>query len=140
MNQSHTGSSRRESYKHSPTSRMNSTFIENGTSTLEEIISSTKYGLFAKSMGGGSVNPINGEFNFACNEAYMVRDGKICEQVKGATLIGNSKDVLRKIDMVAGNLELAQGVCGASSGSVPADVGQPTIRVSEMQVGGAKNE
>ena len=131
-----TGSGRRESYKYSPTSRMNNTFIANGTSTFDEIIAATKYGLYAKSMGGGSVNPTTGEFNFAVTEGYIIRDGKICEPVRGATLIGSGKDTLLKIDMVANNLSYGQGMCGSASGSIPTDVGQPTIRVSSMTVGG----
>jgi len=130
------GACRRESYKYEPTSRMSNTFIASGTSTPEEIISSTKLGLYAASMGGGSVNPATGEFNFACSEAYIIRDGKIAEPVRGATLIGSGADILMKIDMVANDLERAQGMCGSSSGNIPADVGQPTIRVSEILVGG----
>ena len=131
-----TGSGRRESYKYSPTSRMNNTFIANGKSTFKEIIEATEYGLYAKSMGGGSVNPTTGEFNFAVTEGYMIRNGKICEPVRGATLIGSGKDTLMKIDMVANNLAYGQGMCGSASGSIPTDVGQPTIRVSSMTVGG----
>ena len=131
-----TGSGRRESYKYSPTSRMNNTYIAPGKSTVKEIIAATEYGLYAKSMGGGSVNPTTGEFNFAVNEGYIIEDGKIAYPVKGATLIGSGKDTLLKIDMVGNDLKRAQGMCGSSSGSIPADVGQPTIRVSEMTVGG----
>ena len=116
------------------------TYIANGTSTKEEIIKSTKLGLYAASLGGGQVSPATGEFNFACNEAYIVRDGKICEAVKGATLIGKGNEVLLKIDMVGNDLERAQGMCGSSSGSIPVDVGQPTLRVSEMTVGGTGGE
>lgn len=136
MNRDGNGACRRESYKYQPTSRMSNTFIDNGKSTFDEIISSTKYGLYAKSLGGGSVNPTTGDFNFAVNEGYIVENGKIAFPVKGATLIGNGADVLLKIDMVGNNLERAQGICGAASGSIPADVGQPTIRVSSMTVGG----
>lgn len=136
MNAQENGASRRQSYKYEPTSRMSNTFILPGESTPEEIIASTKFGLYAKSLGGGSVNPATGEFNFAANEAYIIKDGKIAYPVKGATLIGSGKEVLLKIDMIANDLERAQGMCGASSGSIPTDVGQPTIRVSEMTVGG----
>ena len=133
-----TGSSRRQNYKFAPTSRMSNTFIDNGTSTLEEIIANTKYGLFAKKMGGGSVNPGNGDFNFSVMEGYMIRDGKIAEPVKGAALVGNGAEILHKIDMIAGNLDRQRGMCGSASGSIPADVGQPTIRVKEITVGGRK--
>ena len=87
-------------------------------------------------MGGGSVQPATGEFNFAVNVGYLIEDGKITKPVKGATLIGSGKDVLLKIDMIADNLACGYGVCGSMSGSVPTIVGQPTIRVSNMTVGG----
>ena len=136
MNHPVTGSSRRESYKNQTTSRMRNTYFLNGTSTFEEIIAATKYGLFAKSMGGGSVNPATGEFNFAVNVGYLIEDGKITKPVKGATLVGSGKDVLLRIDMIANNLSCSQGMCGSLSGSIPTNVGQPTIRVSNMTVGG----
>jgi TldD protein len=136
MNEPLTGSGRRESYKYSPTSRMNNTFIANGKSTVAEIIRNTKYGFFAKKLGGGSVNPVTGEFNFAVQEGYMVRNGKIAEPRRAATLVGTGKDLLLRIDMVGNNLSYGQGMCGSLSGSVPTDVGQPMIRVSSMTVGG----
>lgn len=131
-----TGSSRRQSYRFSPTSRMTNTYIDNGKSTKEEIIANTEYGLYAKNMGGGSVNPTTGEFNFAVTEGYIVKNGKIEKPVRGATLIGTGMEVLKNIDMVGNNLQLGQGMCGASSGSIPANVGQPTIRVKSITVGG----
>jgi TldD protein len=130
------GASRRESYRYEPTSRMSNTFILPGNSTFEEMISSIEFGLYAKNMGGGSVNPATGEFNFAVNEGYIIEHGKISYPVKGATLIGSGKEVLMNIDMVGKDLLRAQGMCGAASGSIPADVGQPTIRVKEITVGG----
>lgn len=136
MNASSTGSSRRESYRYEPTSRMTNTYIDKGKSTPEEIIASVKLGLYAKSLGGGSVNPATGDFNFAADEAYIIRDGKVAEQVRGATLIGNGGDILNHIDMVGNDLKRAQGMCGSVSGSIPVDVGQPTIRVNEITVGG----
>lgn len=132
-----TGSARRQSYKYSPTSRMNSTYIAPGKDKFEDIIKDTKYGLFAKKLGGGTVVPATGEFNFAVQEGYMIEDGKLTRPVRGAMLIGHGKDILFKIDRVADNLELGQGMCGSLSGSIPVDVGQPTIRVSSMTVGGA---
>lgn len=137
MNHPITGSSRRESYKYPTTSRMTNTYFLNGTSTFDEIIKATKYGLFAKKMGGGSVNPATGEFNFAVDVGYLIEDGKITKPVKGATLVGSGKDVLLRIDMIGDNLSCGQGVCGSLSGSVFANVGQPTIRVSSMTVGGS---
>ena len=136
MNHPITASSRRESYKFQTTSRMTNTYFLPGTSTFEEIIANTKYGLFAKEMGGGSVNPATGEFNFAVNVAYLIEDGKITKPVKGATLVGSGKDVLLRIDMIADNLSFGYGMCGSMSGSIPTIVGQPTIRVSHMTVGG----
>lgn len=140
MNQKGNGACRRESYKFEPTSRMSNTYIDNGKSTPEEIIKATKLGLYAKSFAGGSVNPATGEFNFGCSEAYIIRDGKIAEPVRGATLIGTGEEILKNIDMVGNNLERAQGMCGSSSGSIPVDVGQPTIRVKEITVGGNGGE
>jgi TldD protein len=87
-------------------------------------------------MGGGSVDPATGEFNFSVTEAYMIRNGKIAEPVRGATLIGKGADILMNIDRVGNNLMLAQGICGSISGHVPTNVGQPTIRVSQITVGG----
>jgi len=134
-----TGSSRRESYKYAPTSRMTNTFIAAGKSTKNDIISSTDYGLYAKKMGGGSVVPATGEFNFAVVEGYMIRHGKIAEAVRGATLIGKGSETLLNIDMVSDNPVLEQGICGSASGSVPVSVGQPMIRVKELTVGGTAN-
>lgn len=131
-----TGSSRRMNYKYAPTSRMTNTFILPGKSYPEEIISNTEYGIFAKSMGGGSVQPATGEFNFAINEGYLIENGKITKPVRGATLIGRGNEIITKIDMVGNDIGRGQGMCGSVSGSIPADVGQPTIRVSEILVGG----
>ena len=135
-----TGSSRRQSYKLAPTSRMTNTYIGNGESKKEDIIANTENGLYAKYMGGGSVNPTTGEFNFAVTEGYMIKNGKICEPVRGATLIGNGAEVLNKIDMVGDNLCYGQGMCGSVSGSIPTNVGQPTLRVSSITVGGRKGD
>lgn len=140
MGMESTGSSRRQSYKLPPTSRMTNTYIDNGKSTKEEIIANTEDGLYAKYMGGGSVNPTTGEFNFAVTEGYMIKNGKIDKPVRGATLIGNGSEVLNKIDMVGDNLWYGQGMCGSVSGSVPTNVGQPTIRVSSITVGGRKGD
>ncbi len=134
------GSCRRQNYKFCPTSRMSNTYIDNGKSNPEDIIKATKLGLYAVSFNGGSVDPTTGEFNFGCSEAYIIRDGKIAEPVKGATLIGKGEDILKKIDMVGNDLALAQGMCGAASGSIRTNVGQPTIRISEILVGGRGGE
>ncbi len=131
-----TGNSRRQSYTFEPTSRMTNTFIDNGPDKNEDIIASIEYGLYAKEMGGGSVNPLTGAFNFSVKEGYIVRNGKICEPVRGASLIGTGSQILRDIDMVGQNLATGQGMCGSSSGNVPTDVGQPLIRVKRITVGG----
>ena len=135
-----TGSSRRESYIYAPTSRMNNTYLEKGTDTFEDMIKDIKLGLYAKKMGGGSVSPETGDFNFACDLAYMIRDGKLAECVKSASLIGNCKDILASVEMVGDNLALGQGMCGSISGSVPVNVGMPRIKVSHILVGGEKSE
>lgn len=134
------GCSRRESYKFEPTSRMSNTYICNGKSTPEEIISNTKLGLYAKVLSGGSVNPSTGEFNFGVSEAYIIRDGKIAEPVRGASLIGSGRDVLMNIDMVGNDCDRSNGVCGSVSGMIPVDIGQPTIRVQNILVGGNGGE
>jgi len=131
-----TGSSRRESYRYAPTSRMTNTYIDKGEDEEKAIISSMPYGLYAKKMGGGSVNPITGEFNFAVREGYIVRNGNIEEPVRGATLIGLGSEILKNIDMVGKKMEMGQGMCGSISGSIPTNVGQPMLRVSEITVGG----
>ncbi|WP_315070900.1 TldD/PmbA family protein [uncultured Clostridium sp.] len=131
-----TGSSRRQSYKFQPTSRMTNTYIAAGKDNPDDIIKSIEDGLYAKKLGGGSVNPVTGEFNFAVQEGYLVKDGKIQEPVRGASLIGKGSQVLMDIDMVGDNLDVAQGMCGSSSGSIPTNVGQPMIRVKKMTVGG----
>ena len=136
MGMASTGNARRQSYAYTPTSRMTNTYIAPGEDRNEDIISSIEYGLYAASMGGGSVNPVTGEFNFAVNEGYMIRNGKICEPVRGASLVGKGSEIIQNIDMVGSDLDMGQGMCGSSSGSVPANVGQPLIRVSTITVGG----
>lgn len=138
MNMPQTGAGRRESYQYAPTSRMTNTYIAAGDSTHEEIIKNTEYGIYAKRMGGGSVNPGTGDFNFAVLEGYMVRNGEIAEPVRGATLIGTGLEVLQKIDMVGDELAHGQGMCGSASGSIPTWVGQPMVRVRDITVGGRK--
>ena len=140
MNREGNGACRRQNYRYVPTSRMSNTYICNGKNTPEEVIGATKLGLYAVGFNGGSVDPTTGEFNFGCSEAYIIRDGKICEPVRGATLIGKGFEILKKIDMVANDLDLGQGMCGASSGSIRTNVGQPTLRVSEVTVGGRGGE
>ncbi len=130
------GSGRRESYKYAPVSRMRNTYIDRGPHSVEDMIASVDFGLYAKKMGGGSVDPATGEFNFAVQEGYAIRKGKIAEPVRGATLIGKGHEVLPLISMIGDDLELAAGMCGASSGWVPTTVGQPTIKIDSILVGG----
>ena len=136
MNMPPTGSGRRQSYAWAPTSRMRNTYIAAGEDDEKEMIAGMGEGLYARYMGGGSVNPATGEFNFAVREGYWVKDGKIVHPVRGASLIGRGSDVILKIDRVGGNCLQAQGMCGSSSGSIPVNVGQPMIRVSSLTVGG----
>ena len=136
MGMAPTGNSRRQSYAYEPTSRMTNTFIAAGNDEDKDIISSIENGLYAKKMGGGSVNPLTGQFNFSVAEGYIIKNGEIKEAVRGASLIGKGSDILMNIDMVGKNLDRGQGMCGASSGSIPTDVGQPLIRVSSITVGG----
>ncbi len=136
MGMESTGNARRQSYAYAPTSRMTNTYIAPGTDRNEDIIASMEYGLYAKEMGGGSVNPVTGEFNFSVNEGYIVRNGQICEPVRGASLVGKGSEVIQNIDMVGTDLDMGQGMCGSSSGSIPTNVGQALIRVSSITVGG----
>ncbi len=131
-----TGSARRQNYSFAPTSRMRNTYIAPGTDDEAEIIASCPDGLYAKVMGGGSVNPLTGEFNFAVGEGYLIRNGKIDRPVRGATLIGKGGNTISRIDRVGRKMWMAQGMCGSASGSVPTNVGQPMIRVTDMTVGG----
>lgn len=136
MGMNPTGACRRESYQYLPTTRMTNTYIAAGKSTPEEIIKATKFGIYCVSFNGGSVNPTTDKFNFTSSETYVIRDGKIAELVKAPTLTGFGYEILQRIDMVGNDLMLSAGMCGAASGTIPAAVGQPTLRVSEMTVGG----
>ncbi|WP_127716143.1 TldD/PmbA family protein [Halobacteriovorax sp. HLS] len=131
-----TGSGRRQSYKYAPASRMRNTYIEAGNYSLDEIIQTIDNGIYCKKMGGGSVTPATGEFNFSAQESYIIKNGKIDRPLKGATLIGTGAGVLQKISMVGKNLEMAAGMCGSVSGSIPTSVGQPAVKVDEILVGG----
>lgn len=131
-----TGSGRRQSYKFAPASRMRNTFIAAGQDSFEDMIRDVDYGLYAKNMGGGSVNTGTGDYNFQVREAYIIRNGRIEEPVKGACLIGRGIETLGKITKVSKDLKLATGMCGSVSGSIPAAVGQPQILVSSLMVGG----
>ena len=136
MNMPSTGSGRRQSYAYAPASRMRNTYIAPGPYKLNDLVSSIDYGLYAKKMGGGSVTPGTGNFNFAVAEGYLIENGKITKPVRGATLIGNGAEALHKISMVADNLAFAEGNCGSVSGSIPTCVGQAAIKIDEIIVGG----
>lgn len=139
MQTSPTGNSRRQNYTFAPTSRMTNTFILEGKSTKDDLISSVDTGLYISRFGGGSVNPQTGDFNFSVLNSYLIENGKITKPVKGAKLIGNSRDILQNIDMVAGDWDLhGGGRCGSVSGWVPVCMGQPSLRISNITVGGQK--
>ena len=131
-----TGSGRRQSYAYAPTSRMRNTYIAAGRDDEREMIATMGDGLYAKKLGGGSVDPATGNFNFAVAEGYLVKDGRITNPVRGASLIGKGADILMQIDRVGREMRMAHGMCGSISGSVPVNVGQPMIRVKRMTVGG----
>ena len=131
-----TGSGRRQSYRFAPASRMRNTFIEPGESDLQEMISSIDKGIYASHMGGGSVQPGTGEFNFSVQEGYYVENGQIKYPVKAATLISTGPAVLKEISMIGKDFELACGMCGSISGAVPTTVGQPSLKVDDILVGG----
>jgi TldD protein len=133
-----TGNGRRESYAHTPMPRMTSTYMLPGESDPEEIIRSVKKGLYAKNFGGGQVDITSGKFVFSASEAYLIENGKITQPVKGATLIGNGPDVLTRVSMVGNDLALDSGVgtCGKEGQSVPVGVGQPTLKIDSLTVGG----
>jgi TldD protein len=133
-----TGNGRRESYAYLPLPRMTNTYMLPGQHDPEEIIRSVKKGLYAKNFGGGQVDITSGKFVFSTSEAYLIEDGKITRPVKGATLIGNGPDVLTKVSMVGTDLALDSGVgtCGKEGQSVPVGVGQPTLKIDGLTVGG----
>ena len=133
-----TGNGRRESYAHAPMPRMTNTYMKDGQDDPEELLSRVKNGLFAKSFGGGQVDIVSGKFVFSCTEAYLVKDGKIGAPVKGATLIGDGPTVLTKVMGIGNDMALDEGVgiCGKGGQSVPAGVGQPTLLVDGLTVGG----
>jgi TldD protein len=131
-----TGSGRRQNYKFAPASRMRNTFLTAGDDKLEDMIRDIDYGLYAKKMGGGSVSPGTGDYNFGVQEAYIIRNGKIEKPIKGATLIGRGIESLGRITRVSDELVMEPGMCGSVSGNIPTTVGQPAITVSKILVGG----
>ncbi|MFM5924209.1 MAG: metallopeptidase TldD-related protein, partial [Novosphingobium sp.] len=133
-----TGNGRRESYAHAPMPRMTNTFMKAGRDDPAELLSRIKTGIFAKSFGGGQVDIVSGKFVFSCTEAYKVEDGKLGAPIKGATLIGDGPTVLTRVKGIGNDLELDEGVgiCGKGGQSVPAGVGQPSLLVEGLTVGG----
>jgi TldD protein len=138
MNVAPTGNGRRESYAHLPMPRMTNTFLRAGQDDPEEILRSVQRGLYAVNFGGGSVDITSGKFVFSTTEAYLIEEGRITAPVKGATLIGQGPEVMNRITAVGHDLALDSGVgvCGKDGQSVPVGVGQPTLKVSSMTVGG----
>ena len=138
MGEKSTGNGRRESYAHLPMPRMTNTYMLPGEADPEEIIASVKKGLYAVNFGGGQVDITSGKFVFSASEAYLIENGKVTRPVKGATLIGNGPDVLTKVSMIGNDLALDKGVgvCGKGGQSVPVGVGQPTLKIDGLTVGG----
>jgi len=138
MGVSPTGNGRRESYAHAPMPRMTNTFIKGGQDNPEELLSRVKSGIFAKSFGGGQVDIVSGKFVFSCTEAYKVENGKIGDPIKGATLIGDGPTALTKVIGIGNDWALDEGIgmCGKGGQSVPAGVGQPTLLMDGLTVGG----
>ncbi|CDZ78685.1 protease TldD [Legionella massiliensis] len=140
MNMKPTGNCRRESYAHLPMPRMTNTYMLAGNHSPEEIIRSVKRGLYAVSFSGGQVDITSGQFVFSASEAYLIEDGKVTKPVKGATLIGNGPEVMKKISMIGNDLALDSGigVCGKDGQSVPVGVGQPTLKIDALTIGGTR--
>ncbi|MFZ0254420.1 MAG: metalloprotease TldD [Gammaproteobacteria bacterium] len=140
MKMAPTGNGRRESYAHIPLPRMTNTYMLPGPYSPEEIIASVPRGLYAVNFGGGQVDITSGKFVFSASEAYLIEQGRITRPVKGATLIGNGPDVLTRVSMVGNDLELDEGVgtCGKEGQSIPVGVGQPTLRIDGLTVGGTQ--
>jgi TldD protein len=130
------GNGRRETYQHLPMVRMTNTYLMQGQEDPDEIIRQTPYGLYCVALGGGQVDTASGDFVFGITEAYMIEDGKITEPVRAAQLIGNGPDTLRRVDVVGNDFDTWTGTCGKDGQGVPVSAGQPTLRVSELTVGG----
>jgi TldD protein len=141
MNVPATGNGRRQSYSHRPMPRMTNTYMLAGPYDPAEIIATVDRGLYAVNFGGGQVDITNGKFVFSAAEAYLIEGGRVTRPVKGATLIGNGPDVLTRVGMIGNNLQLDAGVgtCGKNGQSVPVCVGQPTLRIDNLTVGGTSS-
>jgi TldD protein len=141
MNMEATGNGRRDSFAHLPMPRMTNTYMLPGESEPGEIIESVEKGLYAVNFAGGSVDITSGRFVFSASEAYMIEGGKVTRPVRGATLIGNGPNVMNRVSMVGNDLKLDAGigVCGKEGQSVPVGVGQPTLRIDGLTVGGTRS-
>jgi len=137
INMERTGNGRRQSFRYIPIPRMTNTFIEKGKDKPEDILASTKEGLFVKSLSGGSVNPVTGMFNFTCREAWLIENGKLTTPVKGATLVGSCEEIISNVDAVGNDLDFGPGICGKGQ-MAEVTAGQPTVRIRGMNVGGSK--
>lgn len=131
-----TGNGRRQDYTYEPTSRMTNTYIAKGTDKLKDMLKSIDYGVYCKRMGGGLVNTTSGEFNFSVDLAYLIENGELSKPLKDLCLIGDCKEILQRVEMVSDDLVIEDGYCGSESGTVFVTIGQPTIKVSKMMVGG----
>ena len=140
MGQATTGNGRRESFAHLPMPRMTNTYMLAGENSPEEIIGSVKKGIYAPQFAGGQVDITSGQFVFSASEAYLIEDGKITTPLKGATLIGNGPEAMAQVSMVGNDLSLDEGVgvCGKDGQSLPVGVGQPTLKLDSMTVGGTE--
>lgn len=130
------GCGRRQNYRYATTSRMSNTFLAPGNDKIEDMIKSIPLGVYCEKMSGGSVNPATGDFNFAVDTARLIENGEVKQLLKGITLIGNSKDILKNVEMISDDLVISAGYCGSKSGTIPVTIGQPTIKVSKILVGG----
>jgi len=137
LSMARTGNGRRESFRNIPIPRMTNTFIDKGKDDPEDILASTKKGIYVQSLSGGSVNPVTGVFNFTCRESYLIENGRKTYPVKGATLIGSCMNVISNIDAVGNNLEFGPGICGKGQ-AAEVSAGQPTVRIRGINVGGSK--
>lgn len=131
-----TPNGRRQSFRHIPVPRMTNTYIKPGEASFAEMLSGIKRGFYAKSLGGGEVNPANGDYVFGVTEGYLIENGEVAKPVKGAVLVGNGPRTLMDIDLVGGDLDFDAGMCGKAGQSVPAGTGQPSLRIKELTIGG----
>ncbi len=139
MKAGQTGNGRRQSFRHVPIPRMSNTYIDNGRDDPDSILKSVSKGIYAKEFAGGQVDPATGDFVFGISEGYMIENGKLGSPIKGATLIGNGLEILKRIEAVGNNLDFAPGFCGKGGQSISNEVGQPTIKVSKITVGGVRD-